>query len=205
MQVDGTPTFFINGQRFAGAQPLEAFEARRQRAGKRHPAGRLGATVSGEVLDLAMSRGPVDAPVTIRWFADSAARCTAMRSSCCDRYWKRIRPTSASCFSIVRSRAARRRCSRTRPVAAAEQGRFWDVHDSCSRGRTARRRGVARNVAASRSRRRVVRRGIVERPRAHGRRAGPGGGASCGSPRDADVFRQRHARRRRRQRRRDGR
>jgi protein-disulfide isomerase len=133
--ISGTPTFFINGQRLVGAQPLQAFrniidaELERLRASSFvRPAA--GAPFPSDVLDLAMSRGPLDAPVTIRWYADFGS---ALHRKAIDA----LKPLLAAHADDVRIVFMHRPLEgRTdalflheAAIAAAEQGKFWEVHD----------------------------------------------------------------------------
>ena len=130
VQVDGTPTFFINGERLAGAQPLEAFVKAIDRElgiGVRPAAG---ATIPGEVLDLAMTRGPFDAPLTIQWFADvgSPLHRDAVK------LLRRVLEAHPGDVRIVFQHRPfdgrpEGRIAHEALMSAAEQGRFWELHD----------------------------------------------------------------------------
>ena len=121
--IDGTPTFFVNGARVVGAVPYKALAAAVERALASDPA-------SPEGLDLAMSRGPADAAVTIRWFADLSSglhrESVALMRRVADAHGQNVRivfrhlPSPARDYAVLLHEAA---------VSSAEQGRFWEFHD----------------------------------------------------------------------------
>jgi protein-disulfide isomerase len=132
--VDGTPTTFINGQRVVGAQSLQVFKSIVERElGKtgtafvRPPAG---GTVSPDVLDAAMSRGPAEAAVTIKWFADFGSAlhkdAVALLKRVLAAYPDEVRLVFNHRPLEGRDSAL---FSHEISVAAAEQGKFWEVHD----------------------------------------------------------------------------
>ena len=133
--VDGTPTFFVNGHRLVGAKPFEAFKAlidrelaRPTTAAAERPAPR--GAIPAEALDLAMSRGPADAPVKIRWFADFGSplhrdAVTLLKRVLVDH------PNDVQLLFTHRPLEGRPQAwlAHEAAMSAAEQGRFWDVHD----------------------------------------------------------------------------
>jgi protein-disulfide isomerase len=133
--VDGTPTFFINGHRLVGAQPIAAFRAVIDRELNNATAVSFTRPLAGEIvpaerLDLAMSRGPLDSPVIIEWFADfgnplhqdAIALLKRVLIAHPDdvRLVFRHRPLEGRPEAWLAHEAA---------MSAAEQGKFWEVHD----------------------------------------------------------------------------
>jgi protein-disulfide isomerase len=122
--VDGTPTFFINGERVVGAAPYETFAAAIDRAYIAAIAG------TPDDLDLAMSRGPLDAPVTIRWFADLSSGlhrdALALLRRVVDAHGTDIR---LQFFHLPSRERASGALLHEAAVAGALQGRFWELHD----------------------------------------------------------------------------
>ena len=133
--IDGTPTFFINGHRLVGAQPIETFRAVIDRELSIAPTVSFtrpaaGEAVPAERLDLAMSRGPLDSPVVIQWFADfgnplhqdAVALLKRILTAHPDdvRLIFRHRPLEGRPEAWTAHEAA---------MSAAEQGKFWEVHD----------------------------------------------------------------------------
>ena len=133
--IDGTPTFFINGHRLVGAQPIETFRAVIDRELSIAPTVSFtrpaaGEAVPAERLDLAMSRGPLDSPVVIQWFADfgnplhqdAVALLKRILTAHPDdvRLIFRHRPLEGRPEAWSAHEAA---------MSAAEQGKFWEVHD----------------------------------------------------------------------------
>ena len=132
--VDGTPTLFINGHRLVGAKPEEALVAVIERELKgtttayTRPAP--GTAVPAESLERAMSRGASDAPVTIQWYAD--LNSTLHRDAV--TVLKRLLGAHPADVRVVfRNRPVAREADKwmlqEASVAAAEQGRFWELHD----------------------------------------------------------------------------
>jgi protein-disulfide isomerase len=141
--IDGTPTFFINGERLVGAVAFETMAAAVERALVRS----LAATPDG--LEELMSRGPAAAPVTIRWFADLSIAlhrdALVMLKQVDDARPGLVRivfknlPSGGRQYSRALHEAA---------IAGAAQGRFWDLHDVLmSRGAGQTREGLI-NLAA---------------------------------------------------------
>ena len=124
LEVDGTPTFFVNGQRLVGAVQYETFAAAVDRA--------LGATAppTGAALEQLMSRGPVDAPVTIRWFADLTSPlhrdALVLLRRVVDAHPADVRLLVRLVPSPTRDHA---RTMHAAAVSSAEQGAFWQFHD----------------------------------------------------------------------------
>ena len=128
--VDGTPTFFINGQKLIGAQSA----ARLQSAitGKPDSEATKGDTIAVSSLDLAHSpvRGAPDAAITIIEFSDFqcpfCARVVPTLQQLLEQYPARVKwifknyPLDFHADSPLAHRAV---------LAAGEQGKFWEMHD----------------------------------------------------------------------------
>jgi protein-disulfide isomerase len=134
--ISGTPTFFINGERLVGAQPFEKFTAIIDRElGTRatntafvRPAA--GEFVPPESLDQVMSMGALDAPVTIRWFADFGSRLHKDAVALLKQVIA-AHPTDVRVVFSHRPLEGREESMflHEATLAAAEQGKFWEVHD----------------------------------------------------------------------------
>lgn len=134
LAVNATPTFFINGRRLVGAQTIDAFKLviDRELAGATVTFARPadGESVSAEVMDVALSRGPVGAPVTIRWFADLGSPLHREAVA----LLKRVLAAHPNDVRVlIRHRPLEGRedvlFAHEATLAAAEQGKFWEVHD----------------------------------------------------------------------------
>mgnify|MGYP003445070058 CR=1 FL=1 len=77
-----------------------------------------------------MARGPADAPVTIRWFADLTSplhpQALAVLRQVVDAYPSDVRLVFRHAPLAARPEA---RLLHEAAVAGAEQGRFWELHD----------------------------------------------------------------------------
>ena len=133
--VDGTPTMFINGRRLVGAKPeaeivalIESELNPTTAAAYTRPAP--GESVPAESLERAMSRGAADAPVTIQWYADIAS---PLHRDAVTVVKRMLEAHPADVRLVFKSRPVARETDKwllhEATVAAAEQGRFWDVHD----------------------------------------------------------------------------
>jgi len=127
--VDGTPTFFINGQQLSGAQTAENLESA---IAGRSPARANDNAAAIARLNLSQSpvRGPADAPVTIVEFSDFqcpfCARAVSTLVELRKQYAGQIKwvfknyPLTFHPDSQLAHRAA---------LAAGQQGKFWEMHD----------------------------------------------------------------------------
>ena len=150
--IDATPTFFINGRRVVGAQPLEAFktvidrELGRNAVSFARPAA--GASVAREVLTAAMSRGAADAPVTIRWFADFG---NPLHKEAVGLLKKVLaaHPNDVKVVFSHRPLEGREEAifAHEATLSAAEQGKFWEVHDLLVARPLQNKETLAANVA----------------------------------------------------------
>jgi protein-disulfide isomerase len=122
--VDGTPTFFVNGKRLVGAVPYETVTAAVDRA------LRTSGPTSADAMDEVMSRGPLEAPVTIRWFADITSplhrEALLLLRRIVDAHPRDVRILIRLAPSRSRDNA---RLVHEAAIAAAESGAFWELHD----------------------------------------------------------------------------
>jgi len=136
MSVDGTPTFFINGQRLDGAQSAGRFKVAIDNAldprhgvsppQLKHPV----ALVKDLDLSLSPARGSKDAPITIVEFSDMqcpfCAKVVPTMTELMAQYPGLIRwifksfPLQFHTDSALAHRTA---------LAADTQGKFWEMHD----------------------------------------------------------------------------
>ncbi len=125
--VDGTPTFFVNGERVVGAAPYETLAAAVDRALR---ASATATPESPESIEQLMSRGPGDAPVTIRWFADVTSplhrEALILLRRVVDRHPSDVRVALRLLPSRTRDHA---RLMHEAAVSGAEQSMFWEFHD----------------------------------------------------------------------------
>ena len=129
VQVDGTPTFFVNGHRLVGAQPFEAFvkaidrelAKRHGGRGRRHAPGR-----GARPRDVTRAvRRPGDDSLVRRFGQPAAPRCGQPAQA---RARQRIRTTSGSIFPPSSARrshagAARARGRGCRPPSRVGSGK----------------------------------------------------------------------------------
>ena len=136
LSIDGTPTFFINGVRLVGAQPLASFRAVIDREiAKTGTSGEVRGRAeqpSGEGFNAFPNRsfGTAEAPVTITWFGDLRSPLTVEASRLVKQtigaYGSKVRvvyrhfPSASRPESVVAYDAA---------LAAAAQSRFWEMQD----------------------------------------------------------------------------
>jgi len=123
LEVNGTPTFFVNGTEYSGAMTLEQFQAILQ---KQLSPGRVSAAAG----DDSITAGPQNAPITLLWFSDLqsslAVKATLMVRRLVDRHPGKIRlvfkndPLTIHPQAMLLHEAA---------LAANAQGKFWQMHD----------------------------------------------------------------------------
>jgi protein-disulfide isomerase len=120
--VAGTPTVFVDGTAIVGAKPYGEFVAVIDAALER--------ARPGAALDRAMSRGPAVAPVTIEWFGDLSSplhrEAVTLVRQVTDAHPGRVRIVFKALPSPTRAHARQLHAA---AAAAAEQDRFWDLHD----------------------------------------------------------------------------
>ncbi len=132
--VTGTPTFFVNGRKLVGAQPLEAFKAVIDEAlGLRTLA--QPSPLPDRVADISISGSPLKgspaAPVTIVEYSDLqcpfCARANPTLEQLLSQYAGKVQlvfkhfPLPMHADAHLAHQAA---------LAAAEQGQFWQFHDA---------------------------------------------------------------------------
>ncbi|HXC42674.1 MAG TPA: thioredoxin domain-containing protein [Candidatus Dormibacteraeota bacterium] len=124
--VQGTPTFYIDGEELVGAASVAQFEAgidRSLRAKGIEPA-RLPITADG-----GPARGPEHAPVTVLWYSDVASplavQANRLMEQVLDSYPREVRvvfknrPLEFHRDAVLAHQAL---------MAAAAQGKFWAMH-----------------------------------------------------------------------------
>jgi protein-disulfide isomerase len=134
--VDATPTFFVNGRRYSGAPPLATLRnyvdvALGRTALQVPPPNSSDPRVGPINLDRAPVRGAADAQVTIVEFSDLqcpfCAQTTPVMQQIMNSYDGKVKwvfkhfPLSIHSNAMMAHQAA---------LAAAEQGKFWEMHDA---------------------------------------------------------------------------
>jgi protein-disulfide isomerase len=124
LHVNGTPTFYVNGREYSGNTPLA--ELRRIVVAEQRRARAL-----DDVDDASMSRGPVNAPVTLEMFVDLRSPVSRPAVDAVNelmgRYPSQVRlqfrhfPLAFHPYAALAHEAA---------VAAARSGRFWEFATS---------------------------------------------------------------------------
>ncbi len=157
--ANGTPTFFINGREFVGAQPFEAFKAiiddeiakankliaagtkpedvyakLQLEAGKAAPAAPEAAPAPAAVANVELTgapvKGPKNAPVTIAIFSD-------FQCPFCSRVVPTIHDLEKQYGNKLKIAFKHQplpfhnnaRIAAAASMAANEQGKFWEMHD----------------------------------------------------------------------------
>jgi len=123
--VIGTPTFFINGKKFLGPLSLEVLESIIDA-----DLSEMGFKSASRILADSCSRGPGNAPITITLFTDFQSPISAQTAWALDKilplYPEKIRlvfkhfPLRNHAGGILAHETA---------LAAAHQGKFWEMHD----------------------------------------------------------------------------
>ena len=134
--VDGTPTFFVNGQRLDRGPAVRGLQGRdRSRAGQSaarlpSPTRRRRVRCRIRCSSSAMSIGPADAAVTIRWFADFGSPLHRDAVALLKRVVA-AHPRDVRIVFHHRPLEGRPQAwlSHEASLAAAEQGKFWELHD----------------------------------------------------------------------------
>jgi protein-disulfide isomerase len=118
--VDATPTFYVNGREFVGARSVA--QLKQIIEGERYRKAAL-----TEVTDLALSRGPSDAPVTIEIFADLQSPVSrpalAVVDAAAARYPAGVRVQFRNFPLTFHPHAG---LVHEAAMTAAHQGRFWE-------------------------------------------------------------------------------
>ena len=119
-RITGTPTFYINGQQFVGtrsvAQLAELVDGEQRRA-----------RATAEIGDDALSRGPLNAPITIEFFADLqspvSGPAAAVLNGVMRQYPSQVRLQFRNFPLAFHPQAA---LAHEAAMAAARGGRFWE-------------------------------------------------------------------------------
>jgi protein-disulfide isomerase len=129
LEVDGTPTFFINGVRLVGARPATDFA----QIIDRQLAAATAATPAYRAAVASRTLGAADAKVTIVWFGDLRnplnAEASQLMRQIVTTYERSVRivfkhsPLKNRAESMLMYDAA---------LAAGAQGRFWEMEDLIS-------------------------------------------------------------------------
>lgn len=128
LNVNGTPTFFINGREFSGALSLTRFRAviDKELSGNADSAPATSTPAGADEITV----GPVNAPVTLTWFSDLQSELTLKATL-------QVRQLMSAHAGKIRL-IFRNRPLETHPgairlheaaLAANAQGRFWEMHD----------------------------------------------------------------------------
>lgn len=128
LNVDGTPTFFINGKEYSGALTLARFKSiiDKNLGGAAADSSPAASTVAADEITL----GPANAPVTLMWFSDLQSELTLKATL-------QVRQLMNAHTDKIRL-VFRNRPLETHPgamklheaaLAANAQGKFWEMHD----------------------------------------------------------------------------
>ncbi|HET9166334.1 MAG TPA: thioredoxin domain-containing protein [Candidatus Angelobacter sp.] len=135
LRVDGTPTFYVNGQEYSGAISLEQFQTaiNKQLTALGQPVPVVAGAASPSTLSPKIpevSFGSPDAPITLVWFSDLQSslnlRTTLLVRKLIDSHPGQIRlvfknrPLEIHPGAMLLHEAA---------MAANAQGKFWQMHD----------------------------------------------------------------------------
>jgi protein-disulfide isomerase len=130
LQVNGTPTFFINGKEYSGALTLEKFQSILGAELAVVPSRPSPATPAADKNEFEIAQGPADAPITLTWFSDLqsnlSVKATLLVRQIMQSHPGKIRlvfknrPLENHPEAIVLHEAA---------LAANAQGKFWQMHD----------------------------------------------------------------------------
>lgn len=129
LEVDGTPTFFINGNKYSGALSLQRF---REIIGKEMPIGITERPVGGTSQQKAseISIGPENVPITLIWFSDLQSELTLKTTlqvrQLLSTYPGKIRVIFKNRPLEMHSGAMK---LHEAALAANAQGKFWPMHD----------------------------------------------------------------------------
>ena len=134
----GTPTFFVNGEKIVGAQPLSAFTAiidRQLGLGNRSVNAAASADPAARVDEIPIAGAPVrgspNAPITIVEYSDLACPFCVRALPVLEEL-RRLYPDQISWvfkhFPLeIHPQAP---LAHEAALAAGEQGRFWEMHDA---------------------------------------------------------------------------
>jgi protein-disulfide isomerase len=118
--VDGTPAFFINGNRFAGTRSMDQLKSLVASEGRRLQA-------LAEITDKLMSAGPADAPVTLEFFADLQSPVTRPALNVLDQMLRKYPQTVRLQFrNFPLAFHPQSGLAHEATMIAARYGRFWE-------------------------------------------------------------------------------
>lgn len=120
-KVQGTPTFFVNGNVYSGTKSLEELQAIvKADAGRR--------VAFAEVTDASMSKGPAGAPVTIEFFADLESPVSRSANYVLEelmaKYPAQVRLQFRNYPLSFHAQAA---LAHDAAMTAAREGHFWEM------------------------------------------------------------------------------
>jgi protein-disulfide isomerase len=124
--VQGTPTFYVNGQQLVGAATVAQFEGMitRELVAKGIPADK-----APVVAEAGPARGPEHAPVMVLWYSDVtsplAIAADHLMEQLLEAYPKQVRVVYKNRPLEFHKNAA---LAHQALVAAAAQGKFWPMH-----------------------------------------------------------------------------
>jgi protein-disulfide isomerase len=120
LQVQGTPTFFVNGKRYLGIHSFDQLKQIVQDEQRRMH-------IMSEIPDNMLSLGPADAPVTLEFFADLQSPVSRPALEVLDRlirkYSSRVRLQFRNFPLAFHPQAP---LAHEAAMVAASQGRFWE-------------------------------------------------------------------------------
>jgi protein-disulfide isomerase len=136
--ITGTPTFFVNGNKLVGAQPIAAFEALIGQAPAAAPSVPAAPAAAPAIVDIAVAsddrvKGDVDAPVTIfEWSDFECPFCTRFFTDSLSQIDSEYVETGK--VKVVFKHFPLSFHANARPAAlasecAGDQGKFWEYHD----------------------------------------------------------------------------
>src|SRR5215510_12497199 len=118
--IKGTPSFFINGNRYSGTRSLDQLRGLVTSEGRRLQA-------LAEITDTLMSKGPADAPVTLEFFADLESPVTPPALNVLDQMLKKYPKTVRLQFrNFPLSFHPQAALAHEASMIAARYGHFWE-------------------------------------------------------------------------------
>ena len=120
LQIQGTPAFFINGNRYSGTRSLEQLKSLVTAEQRRLQA-------LAEITDGLLSKGPADAPVTFELFADLQSPVTRPAIDVLEQMLRKYPSTVRLQFrNFPLSFHPQAALAHEAAMTAAWHGRFWD-------------------------------------------------------------------------------
>lgn len=118
--VEGTPAFFLNGQRYSGTRSLDQLKALIVTEQRRLQA-------LSEITDELMSKGPANAPVTLEFFADLQSPVTRPAITVLDQILRKYPSSVRLQFrNFPLSFHLQAPLAHEAAMTAARHGRFWE-------------------------------------------------------------------------------